>query len=237
MRGKHSFRPSRSGGSASTPAYAGQTHCPSMSSPPGSLYPRICGANRELRISRSRSVPLPPHMRGKRPRSTTCPAAPTLYPRICGANSAGVAGAWNIAPLPPHMRGKQRPSRPLRPGEPSTPAYAGQTEFALKRVVRSHLYPRICGANNHRIRSKPAESPLPPHMRGKHRRQRHAFRRAASTPAYAGQTLVEPRNSAEAYSPITRFSFTASPPASSGTRHTPSKTTGPATTSSKTTVR
>ena len=161
----------------------------------------------------------------------------SLYPRICGANTASDLAAVAEVPLPPHMRGKHtaRACR-VRPA-PSTPAYAGQTEFALKRVVRSHLYPRICGANNHRIRSKPAESPLPPHMRGKHRRQRHAFRRAASTPAYAGQTLVEPRNSAEAYSPITRFSFTASPPASSGTRHTPSKTTGPATTSSKTTVR
>ena len=47
MRGKHSFRPSRSGGSASTPAYAGQTLTEAglIGSP----------------------FPLPPHMRGKLP--------------------------------------------------------------------------------------------------------------------------------------------------------------------------
>ena len=176
MRGKHSFRPSRSGGSASTPAYAGQTLTEAglIGSP----------------------FPLPPHMRGKR----GCRSC-------CGGRMA------------------------------STPAYAGQTRPVHPGEGSLRLYPRICGANLVPLLCVDVDEPLPPHMRGKPLLRRRRAILSPSTPAYAGQTLVEPRNSAEAYSPITRFSFTASPPASSGTRHTPSKTTGPATTSSKTTVR
>ena len=160
-----------------------------------------------------------------------------LYPRICGANPIRLDFPGNKPPLPPHMRGK-RGCRSCCGGRmASTPAYAGQTRPVHPGEGSLRLYPRICGANLVPLLCVDVDEPLPPHMRGKLSDTVAKAEDDASTPAYAGQTLVEPRNSAEAYSPITRFSFTASPPASSGTRHTPSKTTGPATTSSKTTVR
>ena len=160
-----------------------------------------------------------------------------LYPRICGANLQEGSDFGRQLPLPPHMRGKLTKDRYALNLAPSTPAYAGQTSWSWRSLVVLPLYPRICGANVWRDDQVFGPCPLPPHMRGKPNLSPAGAGKRASTPAYAGQTLVEPRNSAEAYSPITRFSFTASPPASSGTRHTPSKTTGPATTSSKTTVR
>ena len=160
-----------------------------------------------------------------------------LYPRICGANPIRLDFPGNKPPLPPHMRGKRSPVPLLLGSSASTPAYAGQTHKVGAGSGYIDLYPRICGANLQVAPSVAVINPLPPHMRGKHCGGGGGLAALPSTPAYAGQTLVEPRNSAEAYSPITRFSFTASPPASSGTRHTPSKTTGPATTSSKTTVR
>ena len=168
MRGKHSFRPSRSGGSASTPAYAGQTLTEAglIGSP----------------------FPLPPHMRGKLPddleplpreASTPAYAGQTgrqwcggcgggLYPRICGANPIRLDFPGNKPPLPPHMRGKRRLLASLRRVGTSTPAYAGQTDGRVSLRVGQRLYPRICGANGGSISMPSSPVPLPPHMRGKH---------------------------------------------------------------------
>ena len=168
MRGKHSFRPSRSGGSASTPAYAGQTLTEAglIGSP----------------------FPLPPHMRGKRsgprgagrvPASTPAYAGQTgrqwcggcgggLYPRICGANPIRLDFPGNKPPLPPHMRGK-RGCRSCCGGRmASTPAYAGQTRPVHPGEGSLRLYPRICGANLVPLLCVDVDEPLPPHMRGKH---------------------------------------------------------------------
>ena len=147
MRGKHSFRPSRSGGSASTPAYAGQTLTEAglIGSP----------------------FPLPPHMRGKLPddleplpREASTPAyagqtpyvlispeTSRLYPRICGANGDAAAAAAAEWPLPPHMRGKLALCTLEKDLFASTPAYAGQTWFLYCALMWTSLYPRICGAN------------------------------------------------------------------------------------------
>ena len=237
MRGKRGSNGRRRYRQASTPAYAGQTHRWPERVRPAGLYPRICGANGSPACTRPRARPLPPHMRGKPSWSAWDRCDACLYPRICGANVVVGEQPGVGRPLPPHMRGKLVCGDVGGCDAASTPAYAGQTSCAPVTWWQVSLYPRICGANAFQGGYAGHTPPLPPHMRGKRSDQGVATMPFASTPAYAGQTLVEPQNSAGAYSPTTRFSFTASPPTSSGTRHTPSKTTGPATTSSKTTVR
>ena len=107
MRGKPASKASASPGSASTPAYAGQTPYVLISPETSRLYPRICGANGDAAAAAAAEWPLPPHMRGKLAlctlekdlfASTPAYAGQTwflycalmwtsLYPRICGANS------------------------------------------------------------------------------------------------------------------------------------------------------
>lgn len=174
-----------------------------------------------------------------------------------GANRLELGERGEVTPLPPRARGKQHRPAPRDPRPPSTPACAGQTMMGECGHGRACLYPRVRGANiSPGPVSQPAQ-PLPPRARGKPRGGQAPRRLPPSTPACAGQTgrrvasspagtlyprvrganLAKPYNTAGPYSRAPRFSFTANPLASSGTRHTPSKTTGPATASSKTTVR
>ena len=182
-------------------------------------------------------MPLPPRARGKHcqnailmaddPSTPACAGqtwraclpntSARLYPRVRGANSSSLMPLAMERPLPPPARGKRQGSRGHPFWKTSTPACAGQTQQLSLEGIVMHLYPRLRGANLFTGPSRRAGAPLPPPARGK--------------------PLAKPHNTAGSYSRAPRFSFTANPLASSGTRHTPSKTTGPATASSKMTVR
>ena len=201
--------------------------------------------------------PLPPRARGKR-RSTTrvsrvltstpacagqthpfaSPCGPSpLYPRVRGANFLRTAQYASSVPLPPRARGKLSGSWIMWEGAASTPACAGQTASRTFLSFCRSLYPRVRGANYFADSNLQMAKPLPPRARGKQPQALVVESQNPSTPACAGQTLAKPHNTAGSYSRAPRFSFSANPLASSGTRHTPSKTTGPATASSKTTVK
>ena len=221
----------------STPACAGQTHPFASPCGPSPLYPRVRGANFLRTAQYASSVPLPPRARGKLSGSwimwegaASTPACAgqtasrtflsfcrSLYPRVRGANPLRVGQGPPPGPLPARARGKRTRS----PGHPAS----------------GDLYPRVRGANYFADSNLQMAKPLPPRARGKQPQALVVESQNPSTPACAGQTLAKPHNTAGSYSRAPRFSFSANPLASSGTRHTPSKTTGPATASSKTTVK
>ena len=239
------------------PTHVGQT----LVSVPGrlfwGLYPHARGANPTRGRRPAPDSPLPPRTWGKRRRDNslrlTGPSTPThvgqtastpasapvepLYPHARGANCICYVVFYGLCPLPPRTWGKLGLSADDPAVAASTPTHVGQTRTKISTITRRRLYPHARGANVAARCMAAGMPPLPPRTWGKRRLWRKPGPECPSTPTHVGQTLVEPQNSAGAYSPITRFSFTVSPPASSGTRHTPSKTTGPATTSSKTTVR
>ena len=148
--------------------------------------------------------------------------------------------------------------RARRGALPAMPPPQPQHSVAPDRRPRERPHtPGVRGANAARAPPNTFSTPLPPRTRGKRGVAGRDDLGGASTPAHAGQTSsptptptetclyprarganrAKPYNTAGSYSRAPRFSFTANPLASSGTRHTPSKTTGPATASSKTTVR
>ena len=242
---------------ASTPTHVGQTCAIARQAPGHGLYPHARGANQGATVYPITTGPLPPRTWGKQDGAVAAPPGapstpthvgqtrraserrfpPRLYPHARGANTMPIGFASRAAPLPPRTWGKRTLVLVVDRMRASTPTHVGQTSPSPSPSPPSGLYPHARGANDGR-RLLPGRSiPLPPRTWGKQDHRHGGHRHVASTPTHVGQTLVEPQNSAGAYSPITRFSFTVSPPASSGTRHTPSKTTGPATTSSKTTVR
>ena len=157
----------------------------------GSLYPRVRGANRICSPDVGLSAPLPPRARGKHPEalgvaddlastpacagqtSTACPTAcwRPLYPRVRGANANRCLRVWRDQPLPPRARGKRRP--------PASP------------TLQVPLYPRVRGANAWDAAERAASEPLPPRARGKRWWCRGCRLPGASTPACAGQTLVD----------------------------------------------
>ena len=222
-----------------------------------SLYPHARGANPSPFVIDIRGDPLPPRTWGKRGGGFSCsvvyPSTPThvgqtgsrgrssptrsLYPHARGANDRGGWLQPGATPLPPRTWGKLLQFNNDHEINASTPTHVGQTRTTSTTSMTSSLYPHARGANVIIGMALVMTGPLPPRTWGKRCAPAGAAGSRPSTPTHVGQTLVEPQKSAGAYSPITRFSFTVSPPASSGTRHTPSKTTGPATTSSKTTVR
>ena len=157
------------------------------------------------------AAPLPPRARGKqvgrrvrggRLASTPACAGQTrtvqvvdqdlsLYPRLRGANWRRVVTRRPLRPLPPPARGKHLLAAGLGLLGPSTPACAGQTRSGRESCGPSCLYPRLRGANEDDEVPVLLEAPLPPPARGKRAQPALALGLGPSTPACAGQTIID----------------------------------------------
>ena len=172
-----------------------------------------------------------------------------LYPRARGASDPVTAPRSRGGPLPPRTRGQRRPRPHPRRHRTSTPAHAGPARVPPGGGRGRGLYPRARGASGRRSSSRRSARPLPPRTRGQRDRVGAPPGSWASTPAHAGPAqapvsglaggrLYPRARGASTRVPLKyygtryralRLPFTASPSAPSGTSHTPSRTTGPAT--------
>ena len=76
-----------------------------------------------------------------------------------------------------------------------TPAYAGKTMPLLRISYCSWDHPRVCGENKAERRETGRRKGSPPRVRGKQRRLLHACFYFGITPACAGKTALNGRNS------------------------------------------
>ena len=137
----------------SIPAHAGQPTAARAATAHARVYPRACGATRDIVVGRCIRCGLSPRMRGNRPRQIRPPALrrsipahagqPTdcrqnhhgagVYPRACGATRDARQIAVNHGGLSPRMRGNPASCAAIKRGSGSIPAHAGQPESAVSR--------------------------------------------------------------------------------------------------------
>ena len=160
-------------------------------------------------ITSSREAP--PQARGKRRRElgpvlgdgstpagagktgATCSAHDTerKHPRRRGENQPANEHLPGHAEAPPQARGKREARHGLDHGGGSTPAGAGKTWRFRFRSLRRRKHPRRRGENPDAFVDGDHHQEAPPQARGKQHRADGAHPAVGSTPAGAGETLVE----------------------------------------------
>ena len=130
-----------------TPACAGKTASISGKSSGMTDHPRVCGENKEWKVTYYRAEGSPPRVRGKLhfPASAFLPTRITPacagktflihrsgiqssdHPRVCGENLLSSPTVIRAAGSPPRVRGKQPPKPQRVDAERITPACAGKT--------------------------------------------------------------------------------------------------------------
>ena len=111
------------------------------------------------------------------------------HPRVCGENAGSHSYIVKEHGSPPRVRGKPIDTSPST-ATWITPACAGKTFSASKRLGKNTDHPRVCGENRMHSLSPLQSNGSPPRVRGK---QLPAGRLPASpriTPACAGKTLL-----------------------------------------------
>ncbi len=129
-----------------------------------------------------------PAWAGETPPRRTRRGAISVYPRVGGGNSMSISECRYEPGLSPRGRGK--PARRavwIAPGR-SIPAWAGETDAALRYAGRGAVYPRVGGGNTGKPNGWSRCRGLSPRGRGKlvlYRRRRQCL---GSIPAWAGET-------------------------------------------------
>ena len=170
-----------------TPACAGKSPCPIVSSTTLQDHPRVCGEKPRIFFMSIRSAGSPPRMRGKgQPLyivvsesgitpacagKSPCPivSSTTLqdHPRVCGEKFRAYAKIWNEWGSPPRMRGKAEDTRSAGRTAGITPACAGKSVAITCRAWYPRDHPRVCGEKEAGALSEVYETGSPPRVRGK----------------------------------------------------------------------
>ena len=195
------------GTARSIPACAGEPRRQQFFTERAEVYPRVCGGTCwEPLLTRVQSG-LSPRVRGNRhrrppvlyrPRSIpACAGEPTppepstpaaaVYPRVCGGTSGAVKCHPGSTGLSPRVRGNRRTGRPLRSGQGSIPACAGEPAKVEGTPLRSRVYPRVCGGTMAAFNETVSRAGLSPRVRGNHRRCEGFGTFNRSIPACAGE--------------------------------------------------
>ena len=170
----------------SIPACAGEPLAFQLMVPPISVYPRVCGGTRQLRLLGYTKQGLSPRVRGNRLERWEAPASDgsipacagepkrketrdgnaRVYPRVCGGTKPGSSVPPSITGLSPRVRGNHHPEHVAGAGVRSIPACAGEPIPHVVVTARVWVYPRVCGGTS-AGQSAAALSPgLSPRVRG-----------------------------------------------------------------------
>ena len=170
-----------------TPACAGKTTKRCYKQGQLTDHPRVCGENKELKVTYYRAEGSPPRVRGKLhfPASAFLPTRITPacagktflihgsgiqssdHPRVCGENLLSSPTVIRAAGSPPRVRGKQPPKPQRVDAERITPACAGKTPARPCPPSRPADHPRVCGENSFLHLYAPPCHGSPPRVRGK----------------------------------------------------------------------
>ena len=188
VRGHPDVISTRDNRKGSIPACAGPPYIDSAINPYQEVYPRVCGAtDRKVRRAHPQKG-LSPRVRGHRtghqpgdehagsipacagppPKHTHVQEGPTVYPRVCGATHLTGNPFQYLQGLSPRVRGHPfRESPPVKVWR-SIPACAGPPSQSPLSVVRSEVYPRVCGATGKWRGTTGPYWGLSPRVRGHH---------------------------------------------------------------------
>ena len=170
----------------SIPACAGEPEYLPFISPPGRVYPRVCGGTPAEPEYEVPAMGLSPRVRGnpRRPaghdipagsipacageprRISTFPNPGKVYPRVCGGTARRRLGREWAAGLSPRVRGNQTVVSTLPDGTRSIPACAGEPALPRRPKSGPAVYPRVCGGTSGGRGPKAAQKGLSPRVRG-----------------------------------------------------------------------
>ena len=207
VRGKRGLLHKSVNRTRSIPACAGEAARQTRSSPPGGVYPRVCGGSRRQSSPTMTAKGLSPRVRGKpwlwplracKPRSIPACAGeargagasgiqPAVYPRVCGGSQQRKAMPLAVRGLSPRVRGKQHIARRQCATEGSIPACAGEAWPSRWRGSRPAVYPRVCGGSIAATPPCRCRIGLSPRVRGKRRTGTSWTPATRSIPACAGE--------------------------------------------------
>src|SRR5690606_12648880 len=188
MRGKHRELHRRRPGCRSIPAYAGETDEPRTGAWCKQVDPRVCGGNPAGSTpTRSGRGSIPAYAGETIRRSRRC-TQPRVDPRVCGGNAAAPINSPPPKGRSPRMRGKPHLLARAAAATRSIPAYAGETQNGMRRMLGRWVDPRVCGGNNAPRRSFSRNMGRSPRMRGKPPQVVDGESVDRSIPAYAGET-------------------------------------------------
>ena len=210
MRGSRSFSVVTEVGAGSIPACAGQPRGIRGSCRAAAVYPRVCGAAKNIPTPTYPLLGLSPRVRGSPQLAVrqhhaarsipACAGQPRIglrlrpcrevYPRVCGAASHPHTLTPGGHGLSPRVRGSQRTKAPLVRRDRSIPACAGQPHNDRNRSRWRPVYPRVCGAAGPLGGwINPAQG-LSPRVRGSLGGNEPTRNRVGSIPACAGQPIM-----------------------------------------------
>ena len=110
-----------------------------------------------------------------------------VYPRVCGGTGTGCGVGGVRGGLSPRVRGNPYHAYCKRPYDGSIPACAGEPQTALPAMVRTGVYPRVCGGTGRVIEYKAVGEGLSPRVRGNPTSPSAPALRSRSIPACAGE--------------------------------------------------
>ena len=119
-----------------------------------------------------------------------------VYPRVCGGNLALNPNFPPFRGLSPRVRGKRILQIAVETYCGSIPACAGETMPPTALPDAARVYPRVCGGNWMRRRSRVGWRGLSPRVRGKLSPVASAISANGSIPACAGETAAAAARSA-----------------------------------------
>ena len=152
---------------------------------PGGLSPRVRGHHTKTTRSHlvTRSIPA---CAGSPTRQPKRRCRPRVYPRVCGVTLRPFSSATAKDGLSPRVRGHQHRRMANINFTRSIPACAGSPPARFSFLMRSGVYPRVCGVTC--VPARPCRSPagLSPRVRGHRSVAMLPEELAGSIPACAG---------------------------------------------------
>ncbi len=195
----------------SIPACAGEPCAHVYPSHSAEVYPRVCGGTAMMLTEILTDEGLSPRVRGNRAESDgmsgairsipACAGEPadgqtlitcqSVYPRVCGGTDTASAEWMRGEGLSPRVRGNPAHPHPSPRSPRSIPACAGEPKKSRVAIIRSQVYPRVCGGTGVSLVQARRRNGLSPRVRGNPHRRTAQVARKRSIPACAG----EPRKS------------------------------------------
>ena len=170
----------------SIPACAGEPCSPTWRTGVERVYPRVCGGACVRASSKFTRRGLSPRVRGSpdldgardtaqgsipacagEPGSSGCRTATSrVYPRVCGGACTLARVVVPVPGLSPRVRGSPPLAGPPQVAQGSIPACAGEPSPPSETLVRSGVYPRVCGEPGAHMVILDTRAGLSPRVRG-----------------------------------------------------------------------
>ena len=171
-------------------------------------HPRVCGEHGERGDSGVTTPGSSPRVRGTLEHNRGWPAGMGIipacagntslvnqivlvqwdHPRVCGEHFGGVTVYAVCVGSSPRMRGTLSGGMRLIYGYGIIPAYAGNTAFDSREIIKARDHPRVCGEHSRMETSSRSRSGSSPRMRGTRAVAIVSLAHAGIIPAYAGNT-------------------------------------------------